>query len=466
VRSTADQLEEVLVDWRSDSGPLYRQLANGIESLARAGALEYGARLPSERDLAARLHVSRNTVKAAYQLLRDKGWLEVRRGAAPHLRHESRVTANAHIAGWLGEFFRQSGTRGVDLSCSAPGPAPVVERALRDPESYVGPIHLQGTGYSPDGEPVLREAVADRLRADGLGTADPERVVVTNGGQHAHSLLVGALASRSRPVAVEDLTFPGIFDVVARVHAPTVALPFTDGRLDVAAAATVIRASRPAMALITTYQHPTGTRLEPDEAARLAAAARDAGTVLIENRCAADLALEGDPPPPLAALTDAGAVATIGSMTKVFWAGLRIGWIHTNPTLAAHLRRRRVALDFGSSPLAQTLAAALLRDAFEQTARWRRERLAAAVDATLDEIARAAPGWEVERPAGGPGVWIRLPGLDADRFAARAEAVGMPLVPGTSFAAREGAGAHHVRVTCHAEPEEMRRAIRTLAAEA
>ncbi|WP_062380423.1 PLP-dependent aminotransferase family protein [Demequina pelophila] len=464
MRSIADQLADALAEQPASAGPLYRQVAAGVESLARVGALEYGVQLPSERDLAERLHVSRNTVKAAYRLLREKGWLEVRPGAAPRLHHPSRGRqhANAHSALWLAEYYREE-DHGTDLLCTAPAPAPVVERALRDPEAMVGPIRLHGTGYSPEGHPALLDAVAVRLRADGHAAASPERVVVTSGGQHAHALLVGALVSRSRPIAVEELTFPGIFDAVSRVHAPVIALPMRDGRLDAAAAALVIRAARPALAIVTTFQHPTGARLEPDEAAPLVAAAHDAGTVLVENRCAADLALDGDPPAPLASLSEAGPVATIGSMTKVFWGGLRIGWIHTNLTLAAHLRRRRVALDFGSSPLQQRLAAALLAEHFDATVRWRRETLRASVDAVLDELARAAPRWAAERPAGGPGVWVDLGGLDATRFAARAEAAGLPLAAGELFEAREGAGAGHVRISCQDAPERLRGAIRSLA---
>ena len=83
MRTTADQLAAVLDHWQSGTGPLYQQLAGAIVSLAESGSLEYGTRLPSERSLADCLHLSRNTVTAAYQQLRDEEWLDVRPGAAP-----------------------------------------------------------------------------------------------------------------------------------------------------------------------------------------------------------------------------------------------------------------------------------------------------------------------------------------------------------------------------------------------
>ena len=66
MRTTADQLAAVLDHWQSGTGPLYQQLAGAIVSLAESGSLEYGTRLPSERALAECLHLSRNTVTAAY----------------------------------------------------------------------------------------------------------------------------------------------------------------------------------------------------------------------------------------------------------------------------------------------------------------------------------------------------------------------------------------------------------------
>ena len=82
MRTTAEQLADVLDHWQTGTGPLYVQLANAIVSLAEAGSLDHGTRMPSERALADHLHLSRNTVTAAYQRLREAGWLEVRPGAA------------------------------------------------------------------------------------------------------------------------------------------------------------------------------------------------------------------------------------------------------------------------------------------------------------------------------------------------------------------------------------------------
>ena len=87
-------LTDLLGRWPAADGPLYRLLAARIARLADTGELPAGLRLPPERDLATALSVSRNTVAAAYQLLRDEGMAESRQGAAtrivPHPHHARR----------------------------------------------------------------------------------------------------------------------------------------------------------------------------------------------------------------------------------------------------------------------------------------------------------------------------------------------------------------------------------------
>ena len=131
MRTTAEQLSAVLDHWQSGTGPLYQQLADAIVSLAESGSLEHGTRLPSERALADNLHLSRNTVTAAYQQLRDDG---LARGAA-----RSRADAGLALARDRGPerpgSLLQDPPHGqcgpiVGLSRRCPPPAPVVMDAL------------------------------------------------------------------------------------------------------------------------------------------------------------------------------------------------------------------------------------------------------------------------------------------------------------------------------------------------
>ena len=132
MRTTAEQLTDVLDHWQTGTGPLYVQLANAIVSLAESGSLDHGTRMPSERALADHLHLSRNTVTAAYQRLRDAGWLEVRPGAAPTLGVSSRGVLGLSPQERFAQILTGQVQPLVAFNTASPPPAPIVKTALED----------------------------------------------------------------------------------------------------------------------------------------------------------------------------------------------------------------------------------------------------------------------------------------------------------------------------------------------
>jgi len=236
--------------------------------------------------------------------------------------------------------------------------------------------------------------------------------------------------------------------------------------LDVTASAKLLRAARPEVAYLSTFQNPTGTALEPEAALAFIAAADECGTTIIDDRIMADLPLDGVKRPPLAALRPDSCIITIGGLSKVFWGGLRIGWLHTNPTLAAQLRHRKAAMDLGSPSFFQHLATRLITDHYDAVAAWRTEQLRVSLDATVRALAEYAPEWEYELPAGGPSLWVKVPGVNEDRFADRAAAAGAPVAPGSAFEVLPGAGAGRFRLPYYLAPDQMELGVKILAAAA
>ena len=462
MRTTADQLRDVLDHWQSGTGPLYAQLADAIVSLAEAGSLDHGTRLPSERALADALHLSRNTVTAAYQRLRDDEWLEVRPGAAPTLGARARGLDGMSYQDRFAQIL--PGTRAplVGLSSACPPPAPVVTEALRDPGAMLEGAVASGTGYAALGDPDLVRAIVEHLRARGID-AHPDEVVVTAGGQQALWLAVTALAGPSCPVAMEAVAYPGVFDAIASAGSRPLALPMSRDGLDVAGAVKLIKAARPDVAYLTSFQNPTGTVLEAEGALRLLAAASAAGTTVIDDRITGELALTGSPRPALASLGTDATVVTIGGLSKVFWGGMRIGWLHANATLATQLRNRKAAMDLGSPAFFQQMATRFLTEHYEQTLAWRLDAMRESLAATVDAIVEHGLDWEFRTPDGGPCLWVRIPGGNAARFAARAGDAGVPVAPGPAFEVIPGAGAEHFRLPFYLSPEEMRLGVKVLA---
>lgn len=453
-------LATMLDRWESGRGPLYSQLAGAITSLAESGALEPGCRLPSERALASGLHVSRNTVAAAYQQLRDDGWIESRPGAAPTIGARARGVDAMTLHQRFASILPQGEESLVRLNDSTPPPAPAVTRVL---ESAAGPAlwGADATGYAPLGRQGLVEAVVERLRADGIA-AEPDEVVITSGAQQAVWLAL-AVVGCSGQTAVEALTYPGVFDAMDSAESSTIALPFTHEGLDVGAATRLIRANRPSLVYLTTFHNPTGTVLAEADAVRVLEAAAEAGSIVVDDRVTADLVLAGERPRAFASLGTGASVLTISSMSKVFWGGLRTGWLHVNRTLAEHLRYRKAAMDFGNPVVLQDAATTLLDEHFDETVAWRSAQLAESLAAVREALAEVAPAWRYTVPSGGPNLWVEVPGADADAFAARAGRAGAPVIPGTTFEVTDGPGRSRFRLPFYLPPEELRRGVKMLA---
>ena len=222
-------LTDLLGRWPTADGPLYRLLATRIARLADTGELPAGLRLPAERDLAAALSVSRNTVAAAYQVLRDEGMAESRQGAGtrivPHRTTPAAVhRANGFFAGLLSEA-----TVEADLSLAAVDCAPWVAAALTDPETVLDRAERDAltrtSGYFPHGLPDLRTAIASHLTERLTLPATPAQVIVTTGAQQALDLLIRTEVLPGQPVAVEDPTYPGILDALHRAGAAVIGMP-------------------------------------------------------------------------------------------------------------------------------------------------------------------------------------------------------------------------------------------------
>lgn len=465
MRTTAEQLKDVLDHWQTGTGPLYQQLADAIVSLAEAGSLEHGSRLPSERTLAQELHLSRNTVTAAYQQLRDQGWLEVRPGAAPRLGSRSRGVLALSPEERFSRILTGQYEPIVALNTASPPPAPIVVEALNDPAAFLGGAPVQGNGYAALGHRELVLAVTEHLRSIGID-AHPDEVVITSGAQQAVWLAVTMLAGPHAPVALESITYPGVFDAVAAAGSRPLALPMTPRGLDAAASAKLLRAGRPSVAYVTTYHNPTGTALSNADVEVLLAGAAAGGTTVIDDRTIGELNLDGVERIPFAAVTSDASVITVGGMSKVFWGGMRIGWLHTNATLAAQIRHRRAAMDLGGPAFIQRVGARILREFYDETLAWRLASLRESLAAAESAIRENGLDWEWETPAGGPSLWVRLPDGGAERFGERSIAAGAPVAAGSAFEVMPGSGAHHFRLPFYLSPEEMRIGIKMLAEKA
>jgi DNA-binding transcriptional MocR family regulator len=450
-------LARLLGTWRS-ARPGYVALAAAIRLLVLDGRLPLRTRLPGERELAAALGVSRTTAAAAYAALRDEGFLTSRRGAG------SWVSLPADRRATPAGVETPPGPDVIDLSAAATAaPEGALHRALAAATAEL-PRHLPGTGYDAVGLPALRDAIAARLTARGAPTA-PEQVLVTAGAQHAFALLLRVLAGPGDRVLVDHPTYPNALEAVRAAGARPVPVALGRDGWDLAMLEATLRQAAPRLAyVIADHHNPTGLTLAADDRERAVALARATRTPLVVDETMAELTLEpGAPsPPPVAAHDPDGETAvTVGSASKAFWAGLRIGWIRASPTLVGRLALARATVDLGSPIVEQLVATELLADpepvlaAQRAALRARRDALAAAVRATL-------PGWRFAVPAGGLSLWVELDAPRSSALAAVADGHGVRVAAGPRFGV-DGAFERFVRLPFNLPEPQLETAVERLA---
>ncbi|UQS26360.1 PLP-dependent aminotransferase family protein [Amycolatopsis thermalba] len=448
----AGRLAELLGRWSSGSEALYLKLAARLEALIERGEIPADGRLPTERALAAELAVSRNTAVAAYDVLRDHGVVERRRGSGTFVRRPPRPGRGV-IAEFNPMFLHLLDPVPdlIDLTCAAPPqpaclPEVVAEAALGD----------FGIGYHPSGLPALRQAIAGFYAAQGLPT-DPGQIVVTSGAQQAISLLTQLFLRPGDAVVVEELTYPGALDAFRGSGARVLGVPLTAEGVSVPGLAEVVAGAK-LVYLVPAFQNPTGSVLPSHAARRVVALCESHGVPLVDDQVLADLTLDGPRPAPLA--RHGGGVISVGSLSKLIWGGVRIGWVRADPRTAADLARLKAVADLGTDVVAQAVGVAL----FARLDRLRKERqceLRERRDQVVRDLRSALPSWEFRTPPGGQTLWIRLPGVDSRRFAQFALRYGVALLEGTSLAAHESSS-EHIRVPFTLPREALSEAVRRL----
>lgn len=407
-----------LGDWAVGTGPLLRLLARALRAAVERGALPAGSRLPAERALAQAVSVSRGTAVAAYDLLVADGIVERRRGSGTFVIGGGSLglppgrEGSALVARLVDRSAAASSV--IDLSIS------VLHRPEGLPDVHVGTADLAAvlpdTGYSPWGLPGLRRAVARLVTGWGLPT-DEHQVVITTGAQQGISTAAACWVRPGDAVLVEDPTYPGALSAFGAAGARLVGLAVDRHgvRPDSLRAAL---AEHPVLAYLQPTLHsPTGAVLAAGRRAEVADLLAEARVPLVEDHALAGLAWD-EAPPPIAVHHPDHPGAVLGSLSKRFWGGLRVGFVRAAEPVALRFARVKATHDLGSSAVSQVLAQRLLEhpdaDAFVAA---RNAALRARYQVLAEELARRLPSWTWTEPRGGLSVWVRLPRPVAEPFA-------------------------------------------------
>ncbi|HEX2810557.1 MAG TPA: PLP-dependent aminotransferase family protein [Kineosporiaceae bacterium] len=463
-RLDSQELARLLDGWRDDQPAAagYTALAGRLRTLVLDGRLPVHAVLPSERALALLIGASRTLTTAAYGQLRQDGFAESRHGsgtwtALPHARED----ASWPPASSSGEASQEI------LATAAPEAPPELHAAYLAALADL-PRFLPGHGYVSAGLPELRAAIAERYTVRGLPTSG-EEIVVTAGAAQGIRLLLALLLRPADRMISEDPTWPLTLDAARGRSARPVALPVENG-WDVAMIRGLIRRTGAGVGyLMPDAQNPTGRLLDGPERHEVAAAFADGGCLVVVDETLAELDLRADlgeegavTPAPFGAGGRPGSVVHVGSASKLFWGGLRIGWVRAERSLVQRLTLARRDDDLGG-PLVEQLAVLHLFEGIEPLLLRRRAEMAARCRALQAALAVQLPDWIVPDPQAGLSLWCRLPSPSGVGVAQAARAAGIPLAAGPRFGV-DGGHTSRIRLTFSAPPAQLERSVGRLAA--
>ncbi len=442
--------------------PAYRGLRAALQELIGDGRIPLGTRLPSERAVTEALGVSRTTVTRAYAELVATGYATARQGSGTFATVPiDRRRAHDRMLQPLGMPSQTDET--IDLTCAAssatPGVAAAYERALT-----ALPPYLASDGYLPSGLPELQATIADTYTERGLPTA-AEQIVVTSGALSAVAIVARAMSRAGDRVMVESPVYTNAIEALrlggARLVSSPLADPFGDIGWDIDGVRAAVRQASPRLAyLIPDFQNPTGFLMGDDDRERYARALKIAHTTAVVDETLQPTShTDAAMPAPFAAHSP--ATITIGSSSKMFWGGLRVGWIRAPRAAVDSIVAARIRLDLGTSVFDQLVVTELLR-AGPSLLRDRREHLRQQRDALAAALARYLPEWRFRLPSGGLALWVHIPGGSATRLSADLEKAGVYVAPGPMFTVEGGADSW-IRIPFTRPALELEEGIRRIA---
>lgn len=335
----------LLATYASSNGPAQRRLHTGLRTAILNGTLAAGTRLLPSRAMALELGVARNTVLYAYNQLATEGLTHsdptgtVVSALPTHTALDARAASPA-AAGLSQRARRQHALPlASDLAGAfAPGVPSLAEfstlawrRTSERIWRQVGPAQL---GYGdPLGEPSLRAAIADHLRASRGARCEAHQVFITDGTQSSLELCARAFADAGDTVWIENPGYGGALTAFRNAELHTVGIAVDEDGIAPTAQDWETRA--PKLIYVTpAHQYPTGSVLSVQRRAELLANAARWGALVVEDDYDAEFRHEGPPLAAMQGLSPSAPVVYLGTFSKTLFPALRVGYVVVPPNLA------------------------------------------------------------------------------------------------------------------------------------
>ena len=454
-RSVAAHLEAISID-ADASEPLYRQLYFAIRDAILAARLRPGQRLPATRSFARDLGLSRNTVVSAFDQLLAEGYIEGRTGAGTYVsttlpeellnaRGTGATSRPANVqrrgpskrGAYLSSISGRGSTRPSAFSPGIPELAefPFEEWARLLGRKWRHPPRSFLVGNDPLGYPPLREAIASYLGAARAVQCHSDQVIIVSGAQQAIDLTARVLIDPGDSVWMEEPGFQGMRGALLGAGAELAAVPVDGEGISVSDGERIAPDARLAC-VSPSHQYPLGVTMTLGRRLELLEWARRADAFILEDDYDSEYRYRGRPLAALQGLDEEGRVIYIGTMSKVMFPGLRIGYMVVPDDLVDAFRSIRILIDSHPSSIAQAALADFISEGFLSAHIRRMRSLYSDRQTTLIELIRRELGGFLDLTPEDAGMHLLadLPdGLDDTQLSRDLRAAGVEAPPLSAF---------------------------------
>jgi len=453
----------------SSSIPMFRQLADRLREAIIKGDIRPGARLPSHRQLSKILDVSRSVIINAYNQLMIDDFVDSVVGSGTYVTGaNSNFSVQSDCFSWSDRFIATGEKRKetsarfkmhippsddnvihFEFSGAAVSelPSSIVHKTLTSIS-----IHELGEALNylhPQGLKELRKILAIRLRQSGQDVSSSS-IIITNGAQQAIQFLLHGLASAEDRVIIEEPTHPHVVCLARMMKSRVLPVRRTQEGLDINELESLMKRFQIRLVYTMSCSHnPTGTNMPERRKEALVNICERYGVPIVDDTVFSELQYNGSAPRTLRCFDSKGYVVEVGSLSKTFSPGLRLGWIVAQRSLIEKLTALMDAYTLCVPGITQLIAAKLLSSCDYDS---HRNSLIELYTAKRNIMERACNNFlptfvKYGSPDGGYYFWLEFPeGFDTDRIASMCEKSGVIVMPGTSAFFRNG-GKRYLRIS-------------------
>ncbi len=389
---------ETIIIQKSDSTPIYKQIAKQICDLIEQGELEANQKLPTHRWLADKLNVTVGTITRSYAEVERKGFVEARVGAGTYVTDAQKDSwvFEAEIADSNECNFGYNIPPTLDRS-------PFLEKAMAQLMSRPHQLNQLMLYQKPAGIDAHRERVTRWLQSKGFDV-DAQRMLFSSGAQHGLQIVLDTFARAGDTLLVEKLTYPGVISLAKQKQLTLKSVELDEQGIIPEALEAACRQYQTRFIYLTpTLQNPTTAIMSVERRRAILEICKRHDIYVIEDDVNGVLA---ESPPPALVNLDSERVIHLGAFSKYLAPGLRVGYLYAPQALYSRLVMTLQNHSWMISPLLTALACELISNGdAERCLTTIRQEMARRLKVTLSELATS----DIKYKTGCFHIWLTLP---------------------------------------------------------